>query len=314
MFTATTERESVKGRVLPFGVRNNGAKRGQVQGLAGSWLLGWLVILTGVPVGAGRLAAGSPGATLPSATILAFENYVAATEARSGKSLAQADFFWVDELPEQEKEDAYAGLKSGKVELRHVSGEKGEGKSAIPGGMVHDWQGMVFIPGAKLDDVLSLLEDYDHHAAYYAPDVERAKIEAHNSDHFRVFMRFRRKKIITVVLNTEQEITYYRDSPKRAHSRSSAIRIAEVENAGTPQESEKPPGEDTGFMWGLETWWRMEERNGGVYVQNEVVSLTRDIPSVLAWMIEPFLTSIPKESLEFTMEATRRGVLGRKVR
>jgi len=239
---------------------------------------------------------------------------VAAAEARSSKSLTQGDFFWVDDLAKQKKEDAYERLIGEKVELRRVSGEEAGGNSAIPGGMIHDWQGMIFIPGAKLDEVLSLLQDYDHHATYYAPDVEKAKIEAHDGDHFRVFMRFRRKKIVTVVLNTEQEITYYRDSPTRAHSRSSAIRIAEVENAGTPEEREKTPGNDNGFMWRLETWWRMEERDGGVYVQNEAVSLTRDIPAVLAWMIEPFVTSIPKESLEFTLGATRRGVLGRKGR
>ena len=291
-------------------MRSNGAKRGQVQGLAGSW--GWVIVLLGVPLGASFLATAYPASSLQPATIRAFENYVAGTEARSGKSVAQANFFWVDELTKQKKEEAYERLKSGKVELRHVSREVAGQNSAIPGGMIHDWQGMVFIPGAKLDEVLNLLQDYDHHATYYAPDVERAKIEAHDGDHFRVFMRFRRKKILTVVLNTEQEITYYRDSPTRAHSRSSAIRIAEVQNAGTPQEKEKTPGDDNGFMWRLETWWRLEERDGGVYVQNEVVSLTRDIPAVLAWMIEPFLTSIPKESLEFTMEATRRGVLGRK--
>jgi hypothetical protein len=264
-----------------------------------------------VPLGASRPAGGYPASPLQPATIRAFENYVAATEARSGKSLAQADFFWVDKLAKQKKEEAYERLKSGKVELRHVSGEEGGGSSAIPGGMIHDWQGMVFIPGAKLDEVLKLLQDYDHHATYYAPDVEKAKIEAHDGDHFRVFMRFRRKKILTVVLNTEQEITYYRDSPTRAHSRSSAIRIAEVENAGTPQEKERPPGNDSGFMWRLETWWRLEERDGGVYVQNEAVSLTRDIPAVLAWMIEPFITSIPKETLEFTLKATREGVRNR---
>jgi hypothetical protein len=251
---------------------------------------------------------------LQPATIRAFEDYVAATETRLGKSLTQADFFWIDELAKPEKEAAYEGLKSGKVELRHVNQRGAGGTSSIPGGMIHDWQGMVFIPGAKLEEVLRLLQDYDHQATYYAPDVERAKIEAHDGDHFRVFMRFRRKKIVTVVLDTEQDITYYRDSPTRAHSRSSAIRIAEVENAGTPQEREKTPGEDNGFMWRLETWWRMEERDGGVYVQNEAVSLTRDIPAVLAWMIGPYVTSIPKESVEFTLEATRRGVLGPKGR
>ena len=293
-------------------MRRNGAKRGQVQGLAGRWLWRWVILLIAVPLGASYPAAGYPASSLQPATIRAFENYVARTEVRSGKSLGLADFFWIDELTKAKKEEAYERLKSGKVELQHVSGEAAGGSSAIPGGMIHDWQGMVFIPGAKLDEVLKLLQDYDDHAKYYAPDVEKAKIEAHDGEHFRVYMRFRRKKILTVVLNTEQEITYYRDSPTRAHSRSSATRIAEVENAGTPQEREKTPGDDNGFMWRLETWWRMEERDGGVYVQNEVVSLTRDIPAVLAWMIEPFLTSIPKESLEFTMEATRRGVLGRK--
>jgi len=282
-----------------------------VNELAGRRLRRRLLILLAALLGVSRAAGAHPGSTLQPETIRAFENYVAATETRNAKSLAQTDYFWIDGLTKQEKEEAYQRLKSGKVELRRVSGEQTGGNSAIPGGMIHDWQGMVFIPGANLEEVLDFLQDYDRHATYYAPDVERAKIEAHDGNHFHVFMRFRRKKIITVVLDTEQEINYFRDSPTRAHSRSSAVRIAEVENPGTAQEREKAPGNDSGFMWRLETWWRLEERDGGVYVQNEVVSLTRSIPGVLAWMIEPFVTSIPKESLQFTMEATRRGVLGR---
>jgi hypothetical protein len=58
----------------------------------------------------------------------------------------------------------------------------------------------------------------------------------------------------------------------------------------------------------------MEERDGGVYVQSEVVSLTRDIPVVLRWMIEPFVTSIPKETLTATLVATGKGVHGRMVK
>jgi hypothetical protein len=56
----------------------------------------------------------------------------------------------------------------------------------------------------------------------------------------------------------------------------------------------------------METWWRMEERDGGVYVQSEVASLTRDIPTGLGWLVGPFVTSIPKETLAFTLEATRK--------
>jgi hypothetical protein len=168
--------------------------------------------------------------------------------------------------------------------------------------------GVVFVPGAKLQDVLGVLQDYDHHAQYYAPDVERSKIESHDGDDFVVFLRLRRHKIITVVLNTQHDVRYFRDSETREHSRSFAVRIAEVENTGKSDEREKPPGEDGGFLWRMETWWRMEERDGGVYVQSEVASLTRDIPTGLGWLIGPFVTSIPKETLTFTLEATRRAV------
>jgi len=55
----------------------------------------------------------------------------------------------------------------------------------------------------------------------------------------------------------------------------------------------------------------MQEGDGGVYVQSEVASLTRDIPTGLGWMIKPFVTGIPKETLKFTLEATRKAVAGR---
>jgi len=75
--------------------------------------------------------------------------------------------------------------------------------------------------------------------------------------------------------------------------------LPEVENAGKNNEREKTPGDDDGFMWRMETWWRVEERDGSVYVQSEVASLTRDIPAGLGWMIKPFVMGIPKESLTF---------------
>jgi len=205
----------------------------------------------------------------------------------------------------------YERLKRGSVELRHVGNEDGEGATKVPGGMIHDWEGMVFIPGVKLDQVLGVLQDYNKHSVYYAPDVESARIESREGDHFRVYMRFRRRKIVTVVLNTEQDVMYFRDSATREHSRSSALRIREVANPDTKEEKEKSPDEDNGYMWEMETWWRMEERDGGVYVQNEAVTLTRDIPAGLGWLIGPFVTSIPKETLEFTMNATRAATLGR---
>jgi hypothetical protein len=277
------------------------------------YLLSWLLLsLLGVGGTAGDATAGVPEPQ--EGTLHGYQDYVSKVEARNREGLSQRAFLWIDELPEPERTHAYEKLKQGGVEMRRLGRNEGGYAPKIPGGMIHDWEGMVFIPGAKLEQVLSILQDYDRHSVYYAPDVESAKIEAREGDRFRVYMRFRRKKIVTVVLNTEQDVMYFRDSATRERSRSSAVRIREVANPGTKDEKEKSPEKENGFLWQMETWWRMEERDGGVYVQNEAVTLTRDIPAGLGWLIGPFVTSIPKETLDFTMNATREAVLGQRRR
>jgi hypothetical protein len=246
-------------------------------------------------------------------TVAAFDRYVRLTNERNDAELrSEGAPLWVDRLAEAPRREAYDALKRGEVQIEQLKTLDGGQPIRCPGGLIHHWVAAAFLPGARLDDVLAILQDYDHQSTYYAPDVERSKIESRDGDHFRVFLRFRRHKVITVVLDTEHGINYFHDGPGRAHSRSSAVRIAEVENPGTDHEREKPPGDDGGFLWRMETWWRMREADGGVYVQSEVVSLTRDIPTGLGWMIGPFVTSIPKETLLFTMEATRTAVEKRR--
>jgi hypothetical protein len=273
---------------------------------AAAFLFGFVFLLT--PRLLASEAAG-PAPKLKAAMGAAFDEYVKWTQARNDAELERGtNLLWIDGLPENERAQAYQELKRGEVKMQRLKRlEKGE-NCRCPGGMIHHWVGVVFVPGANLQDVMRVLEDYDHHAQYYEPDVERSQIESRDADHFLVFLRFRRHKVITVVLNTEHDIRYFRDSETREHSRSSAVRIAEVENAGKNNEREKPPGEDGGFLWRMETWWRMDERDGGVYLQSEVVSLTRDIPTGLGWLVGPFVTSIPKDTLTFTLDATRKAV------
>jgi hypothetical protein len=243
-------------------------------------------------------------------TMQAFATYVEATDARNVSELQRGkDLLWIDTLPQTARDRAYKSLAEGELQIeRRATTEAGRAISC-PEGLIHHWEGLIFIPGAHVDDVLRVLQDYDHHSSYYAPDVAQSKLQSRDGQHFRVFLRFRRQKVITVVLNTEHDVRYFRDGPDRAHSRSSATHIAEVENPGKPNEHEKPREDDGGFLWGMETWWRMEGKDDGVYVQSEVVSLSRDIPAGLGWMIGPFVTSIPKDTLSFTLEATRKAVL-----
>jgi len=242
-------------------------------------------------------------------TVATFDRYVRLTEERNEAELKRGSaLLWIDSLAPAQRTEGYAALKRGEVQIQQLSTLENGKPMVCPGGMIHHWVGLVFIPGAKLEDVLAVLEDYDHQSTYYSPDVERSKIESRDGDHFRVFLRFRRHKVITVVLNTEHDVHYFHDAPGRAHSRSTAVRIAEVENPGKSDEREKQPGDDGGFLWRMETWWRMEERDGGVYVQSEAASLTRDIPTGLGWLVGPFVMSIPKETLVFTLDATRKAV------
>jgi hypothetical protein len=226
------------------------------------------------------------------------------TELQDGR-----DLLWVDALPEAEKNKAYAALRQGEVQCERRDVFQSSHAFLCPDCMIHHWAGLAFIPGARPNDALDVLQGYDRHAEYYAPEVERARIESREGDHFKVFLRFRRQKIITVVLDTQHDITYFRDSPTRAHSRSSATHIGEVENPGKTKERETSRADDNGFLWGMETGWRLEEKDNGVYVQSEVVSLNRSIPVGLAWMVGPFVTAVPKESLTFTLGATRKAVL-----
>jgi len=260
------------------------------------------------------MAAPSPLPKLKTETAAAFDRYVALTEERNSTELKSgAAFLWPDTLAENERRAAYESLRAGATRIEKRQTFSGGNEIRCPNGLIHHWEAIAFINGVKIDDVLRVLEDYDHHSEYYKPDVEQSKTLQHDGDHYQAFLRFRRHKVITVVLNTTHDVKYFRDSPQRAHSRSSAIKIAEVENAGKPDEKEKSIGDDDGFLWRMETWWRMEERDGGVYIQSEVVSLTRDIPTGLGWMIGPFVNGIPKETLAFTMEATRKAVLAKQI-
>jgi hypothetical protein len=179
----------------------------------------------------------------------------------------------------------------------------------IPGGLVHHWVGVAFLPGVTLERTIALLQDYDRHAAVYAPRIARSALRTHADDVFQFHLRFFMQKGISVVVDTENTAHFVRLDADRAASSIVATRIAEVENPGTPAEREKPPGLDSGYLWRLNTYWRFLRRDGGTYVQCESISLTRGIPTGLGWLIGPFVTSLPRESLQFTLETTRRALV-----
>ena len=255
----------------------------------------------------GTLAA----AELQPSTVKAFETYVAAAEARSA-----TPFLWLDTRPAAERQRLLADLRKGELIIERLRVRPGGRELDVPDGMIHHWLGTVFIPNATTADAVKLLQDYDRHAAIYAPTVARSRLLSHSAsragapgDEFRFSLRFVMTKVITVVVDGEHHARFAWFGQGRARSWIRSTRLAEVTGAGTSAEREEPVGQGGGYLWRLNSYWRFDERDGGVYLEFESVSLTRDIPFGLGWIVGPFVTSLPRESLEFTLQTTRKALM-----
>jgi hypothetical protein len=249
------------------------------------------------------LSSPAHAAELKAVTVAAFDAYVRLTEARM---TGDAPFLWIDGLPESQRSAKLQAVRRGQLTIERLQTREAGREIDIPDGLVHHWLGTVFVPGVTVNQAVALLQDYDHHAEIYAPNVARSRLLAREGDTFRVYLRFYMKKVIAVTVNSDHEARFSRPAPDRAQSRIYSLRIAEVENAGTDREREKPVGHDGGYLWRLYTYWRFLERDGGTYVQCEAITLTRGIPMGFGWLIGPFVTSIPRDTLTFTLETTRK--------
>jgi hypothetical protein len=258
------------------------------------------------------IAAGAPpNSTLAdsphAAAYQAFDHYIQLTEQRVSRELAPGGAFLnVDALNKSDRDAAYAKLRNGEIRIEALTTLDHGEKIPCPGCMIQHWVGIVFIPGATLQQTLALMQDYDHQAEIFAPDVMRAKILSHDGDDFTVFLRFHRAMVITVVLDTEHRVHYQPIDSTHAASRAISTRVQEVEHAGAASERVLPEGKDNGYLWRINNYWRFLQRDGGTYVQCEAVSLSRDIPTGLAWLVAPFAESVPRDSLRFTLEAARK--------
>ena len=233
-------------------------------------------------------------AELKPKTVEAFDRYIRQTEERLD---ASKTFLWADESPDRARR-----ARQGEVV---VSPFNTKPEIAVPNGLIHDWVGAVFIPGATLERTLALVQDYNRHKEIYKPEVIDSRLVSRQGEDFRIYYRLLKKKVITVVLNTEHEVKYTKVDASKWRSVSRTTKIAEVENPGKPGEREKPAGTGEGFLWRLNSFWRFAERDGGVWVECQAISLTRDIPTGLGWLVDPIIRNLPRESLENTLRETR---------
>jgi hypothetical protein len=239
-------------------------------------------------------------ADLTKITADAFDQYIAATETGLAPRF-QGDRFLGDSSDWRDR------LRQG---TPLVQPAKGNGIVAIPGGLIQDWTGAIFVPHSTLKQALAIVQDYDHHKDIYKPEIVDAKVRSRTGDDFQVYMRIVKSKLLVAdVFNTEHEIRFTTVDPHRAYSRAYSRRIAEVSDAGKPGEHELTVGQDRGFLWRIYGYWFFEESDGGVYITCQSITLTRDLPFALKKIMGPIIRELPGEAVRNSLEQTKKAIL-----
>jgi len=248
-------------------------------------------------------------AQLKPETDAAFQHYVSVTEAQMDDDVRLNRFLVIDRLPDFQRKQAYDQLQQGEVYIEELHTRENQHPIHIPSGLIHHWVGVIFVPNSTASQVEAVLHDYDDEAEIYKPDIRKAKLIEQNGDDSKIYLQFYSRTIVTVVLNAYFTVVEKQLGAKRIQSVSRSTRVAEVANWDGPDEHERPDGGDHGYMWRLNSYWRIEEKDGGAYVENESITLTRTVPPLLEWLIDPLTKSIPHDVLVHTLTNTRKAVV-----
>ena len=275
-----------------------GVGRSKVRCRKWRFLIGVVVLVLALP---GRSKAGAPGGA-PAGAVSIFNSYIGAVEARLVEQHRSRDGFLAGEAADSQSE---MRVRRGEVIVEMLTPPAG---AELTGALLHHWRGTAFAAGARAEDFERMLRNFDGYPKYFSPQVLQAGLIAQNGDEVRGWMRVRERHMMTVVMDSSYEVRFGRLDGQHGYSASRSTRIAEVDQAGTSAERALGSGEEHGFLWRMNTYWSWEEGDGGVYVQVESVSLTRSIPRGLGWAVGPFVESIPRESLEFTLRAACNAV------
>lgn len=169
-----------------------------------------------------------PSVKLSPEAAAAFDRYAEQAEARIGGAVVRN-----------------TGLRSGELRIEAVDAAR---DAKARSGMIQDWVGTMFIPGATLAQVQSVLRDYANYKNFYQPKVMESKPLAQSGDEYDVFLRLKEEHILTVILNTTYHVRFSMPDAQRLIVTSRSTRIAEVKDPDKSYDEELPVGHDAGFL------------------------------------------------------------------
>lgn len=256
----------------------------------------------------GAAAPCAQAAQLKKETAAAYERYLAASEKRIHGEMENGPFLLIDAWPEERRKAAYEQLRQGTVLVEQMNAVEEGHPIEVQHGLIHDWQGVLFLPHTTLAETLAVVQNYEHYQDYFRPEIRNSRLLSREGDDFRISLQLYKKSLITVAINANFSVHFERIGANRMMDRSYATRLAEVADVDERDAHELPPDDGNGFLWRLCDFWRFEERDGGVYMQLESIGLSRGVPSWIAWLVNPLLKSIPRGTLSAVLAATRTAV------
>jgi hypothetical protein len=182
----------------------------------------------------------------------------------------------------------------------------------VNGALIHHWWGALFIAHVRPQDVVAVLQDYDHHARIYAPDVRVSKLLDRQGGRYHVLHETLSRSLIMVGLKIESIVDWSAYDQDEFSSHSMTMRVTEFEHAGTPGARERTPEQAKGWMWSEDSWWRVTRQADGACVTYETIALTRDIPWGWGWLLRGIIERFPANTLTDMLQRTRYEVLSRK--
>jgi hypothetical protein len=239
---------------------------------------------------------------LQASTLKAWDDYIGSADLRMQARLnGQQHFLWVDEAPGRN-----TAVRRGKP---LVAPGNGDGVVSVPGGLIHDWIGAAFIPGATLTSVRAIFRNYDSYKEYYKPVVaDSRRLPCNGADERFSMIWQHRVLFVSAAIEGQYQIHHVEVDPHRGYSIATTMQMREIESYGQPSERYLAPGEGNGFIWRMHSIARYEQRDGGVYLELEAIALTRDIPGSLRWLVSPIVNHLSINSLTTTLQQTRHAV------
>jgi hypothetical protein len=235
-------------------------------------------------------------------TVEAWDDYVRSAGVRMQAQLdGQRPFLWTDESPDRR-------LRIQRDEIL-VAPVVEHGTKNVPGGLIHDWIGAVFIPNATFESLFAVVHDYDRYKEIYQPVVADSKALVCTATDQEFSMTWQHHILfVNAAMEGQYQSHDFAVDGRRGYSVVDTRQVQEIESYGQSGEHLLPPGQGNGFIWRLHSIARYEERDGGVYFELEAIALTRDIPASLRWLANPVVNHLSINSLMTTLRQTRDAV------